>query len=157
MPTAARLIAAIFMAIAGVIVIIVVVNEFPDAQYDQFPMAATAAIVGFGVGWLGLGRRINAPDVKATALGLRAGITMFIWVLFFFGLWRMIEGILKQEFYQPLSAVLTLFGRMVYLGKIAVTNLPVVITMIVLAWIAGIVTKNAWLKWDQSKDLEVHR
>lgn len=157
MPTAARLIAAIFMAIAGVIVIIVVVNEFPDAEYDQFPMAVTAAIVGLFVGWRGLGSKIGVEDVKATAIGLRAGITMFIWVLFFFGLWRMIEGIMKQEFYQPLSAVLALFGRMVYLGKIAGTNLPVLITMIVLSWLAGIVAKNAWLKWDQSTDLEINR
>ena len=157
MPTMARLIAGIFMALAGVIVIIVVVNEFPDAEYDQFPMAVTAAIVGFLVGWRGLGRKMGVEDTKVTLLGMRAGISMFIWVLFFFGLWRMIEGIMKQEFYQPLSAILTLFGRMVYLGRLAVTNMPVLITMIILSMLAGIITKNAWLKWDQSKDLTINR
>ena len=145
------------MALAGVIVIIVVVNEFPEAQYDQFPMAVTSAIVGFLVGWRGLGRKMGVEDTKASLLGLRAGVTMFIWVLFFFGLWRMIEGIMKHEFYQPLSAILTLFGRMVYLGRIALTNIPVLITIIILSMLAGVITRNAWLKWDQSKDLQINR
>ena len=157
MPTAARLIAAIFMAMAGVIVIIVAVNEFPDAAYDQFPMVVTAAIVGFLVGWRGLGRAIAVEDVRAASLGLRAGVTAFFWTLFMFGLWRMIQGIMKHEFYQPLSAILTMLWEMIRIGKLALTNLPLVITMVVLSWIAGVVTKNAMLKWDRSEDFLIHK
>ncbi len=157
MPTAARLIAAIFMGIAGVIVIIVSVNEYPDAAYDQFPMAVTAAVIGLVVGWRGLGSKIGVEEVKATSLGLRAGVSAFFWTLFMFGLWRMIQGIMKHEFYQPLSAIMALLWEMIRIGKLAVMNMPVLITIIILSWMAGIVTKNAWLKWDQSRDLEIHR
>lgn len=158
MPTAARFIAAMFMALAGVIVIMVVVNthdNIPSLARDSTSMSIVVGILGFMMGWWGMGKKIGGKT-SAAALGLRAGISMYIWACLFFGFWYMVQGILDHAYYQPLSAIKSMLSAAISYSKYA-WNVPVMGTIIVLSLIVGRITKNAWLKWDQSTDLTIDR
>ncbi len=94
MPTAAKLVASILLAISGVIVVIVSINVYPDAARRSVGMTSTAVIMGLFVGWRGLGRRISEEEGSGITSGLKAGIAMFVWVLFLYALDDMIAGIM---------------------------------------------------------------
>lgn len=157
MPTAARFVAAIYLAIAGVVVVMVTVNEYEGLARDFLGIAIPVGILGFCMGWWGIGRKIAQKDIGAAALGIRAGISMFIWSMFMFGFWHMVQGILVHAYYQPLTAVLSMLGTSLAYGKALATSVPIMGTIIVLSLIGGRITKNAWLKWDQSTDLQINR
>ena len=146
MPTAAKLVAAILLAISGVIVVIVTVNVYPDAARKSVGMTSAAVAMGIFVGWRGLGRRISEEEGSGIVSGLKAGIAMFIWVLFLFGLGDMIAGIMDNDYYQPMTALLVIPAGMIKYGQLAL-NPPIMGTMVVLAAIVGKMTKNADKRW----------
>ncbi len=57
MPTAAKLVALILMAIGGVIVVMLTINTYPDAARRSVGMTGAAVIIGLFVGWRGLGQK----------------------------------------------------------------------------------------------------
>lgn len=165
MPTAARFVAAIYLAIAGVIVVLVTIKVYPGLERDFLGLAIPVGILGFCMGWWGIGRKIGARNnktdvgksVSGLALGLRAGISMFIWSMLMFGFWYMVQGIIAHAYYQPLSAILSMLNTSLAYGKALATSMPIMVTIIVLSLLGGRITKNAWLKWDQSTDLQINR
>jgi|LGVF01.2.fsa_nt_gb hypothetical protein len=146
MPTAAKLVAAILLAISGVIVVIVTVNVYPDAARQSVGMTTTAVLMGIFVGWRGLGRRISEEEGSGIMSGLKAGIAMFIWVIFLYGLGDMIKGIMDNAYYQPMTALLVIPAGMIKYGQLAL-NVPIAGTMVVLAAIVGKMTKTADERW----------
>lgn len=146
MPTAAKLVASILLAISGFIVLIVVVNVYPDAARRSVGMTSAAILVGVLTGWRGLGKKISEDEGSGMVSGLKAGITMFIWVLFLFALESMIAGIKDNLYYQPMTALLVIPAGMIKYGQMAL-NVPIVGTMVVLAAIVGRITKTADTRW----------
>jgi hypothetical protein len=146
MPTAAKLVASILLAISGVIVVIVSINVYPDAARRSVGMTSTAVIMGLFVGWRGLGRRISEEEGSGITSGLKAGIAMFVWVLFLYALDDMIAGIMDQAYYQPMTALLVIPAGMIKYGQMAL-NVPIMGTMVVLAAIVGKMTKTADNRW----------
>ena len=147
MPTAAKLVAAILLAISGVIVVIVTVNVYPDAARRSVGMTSAAVAIGIFVGWRGLGRRISDEEGSGIVSGLKAGIAMFIWVLFLYGLADMIAGIMDHAYFQPMTALLVIPAGMIKYGQMAL-NVPIMGTMVVLAAIVGKMTKTADNRWN---------
>lgn len=147
MPTAAKLVAAILLAISGVIVVIVTVNVYPDAARRSVGMTSAAVAIGIFVGWRGLGRRISDEEGSGVVSGLKAGIAMFLWVLFLFGLGDMIAGIMDHAYFQPMTALLVIPAGMIKYGQMAL-NVPIMGTMVVLAAIVGKMTKTADNRWN---------
>ncbi len=148
MMTAARFVAAIFMALAACVVILVVLNVYPGLSREGLKMMIAGAIVSMFVGWFSLGKKVAAGEHSAANLGVKAGISAFIWVLAVFAINHMILGMLSQAYYQPMSAVLQLPIRMIEYGKAAL-NFPIMGTIIGLSIFAGWVSKGAFLRWDQ--------
>ncbi len=146
MPTAAKLVAAIFLAISGVIVVTVVVNVYPDAARRSVGMTSAAVLMGIIIGWRGLGRQIADDEGSGVVSGLRSGIAMFVWVVFLFGLGDMIIGIMDNAYYQPMTALLVIPAGMIKYGQMAL-NVPILGTMLVLAAVAGKMTKAANERW----------
>jgi len=146
MPTAAKLVASILLAISGFIVLIVVVNVYPDAARRSVGMTSAAILVGVLTGWRGLGKKISEDEGSGMVSGLKAGITMFIWVLFLFAFESMIAGIKDNLYYQPMTALLVIPAGMIKYGQMAL-NVPIVGTMVVLAAIVGRITKTADTRW----------
>jgi len=146
MPTAAKLVAAIFLAISGVIVVTVVVSVYPDAARRSAGMTSAAVLMGIIIGWRGLGRQIADDEGSGVVSGLRSGIAMFVWVVFLFGLGDMITGIMDNAYYQPMTALLVIPAGMIKYGQMAL-NVPILGTMLVLAAVAGKMTKAANERW----------
>lgn len=146
MPTAAKLVSAIYMALAGVLVIMVVISVYPGLEREANGMAITAGIVGLLVGWHGLGSRVGLEESSAAGLGLRSGITAFLWVLFLFAANHMIQGMLGHAYYQPMSAVLQIPMRMIEYGRAAL-DLRILGAIVVLSAIGGVVAKRTVNKW----------
>lgn len=147
MPTAAKLVASILLALSGIIVVIVTINVYPDAARRSVGMTSAAVAIGIFVGWRGLGRRISDEEGSGIASGLKSGISMFIWVLFLFALSDMIEGIMDHAYYQPMTALLVLPAGIIKYGKMAM-NVPIMGTMVVLAAVVGKMTKSADNRWN---------
>lgn len=146
MPTAAKLVASIMLAISGLIVVIVVVNVYPDTARRAVGLTSAAVIIGVFVGWRGLGRRISEDEGSGIMSGLKSGIAMFIWVIFLYGLSDMIGGIQDNAYYQPMTALLVIPAGMIKYGQMAL-NVPIMGTMVVLAAIVGKMTKTADKRW----------
>ena len=146
MPTAAKLVASIMLAISGFIVVIVVVNVYPDAARRSVGLTSAAVFMGLFTGWRGLGKRISEDEGSGIVSGLRSGISMFVWVIFLYALEDMIAGIKDNLYYQPMTALLVIPAGMIKYGQMAL-NVPIMGTMLVLATIAGKMTKTADTRW----------
>ena len=146
MPTAAKLVASILLAISGAIVVMVAVNVYPDIARRGTGMMVTAAILGIFNGWLGLGKKVPQDESPAIFSGLKSGVTFFLWVLFFFALDGMIAGIMAHAYYQPMTAVLQIPARMLQYGRMAM-DIQILGTMLVLSAVVGVITKNASRRW----------
>ena len=142
MPTAAKLVTSILLAISGLIVVTVIVNVYPDAARRAVGLSSAAVIIGVFVGWRGLGRKINDVGGSGFLAGIKAGMAVFIWVIFLYSLSDMIADIQDQAYYQPMTALLVIPAKMIVYGKMAF-NVPIMGTMVVLAAIVGMITKNA--------------
>ncbi|MCK4861319.1 MAG: TrgA family protein [Rhodobacteraceae bacterium] len=146
MPTAAKLVASIMLAISGFIVVLVVVNVYPDAARRSVGLTSAAVFMGLFVGWRGLGKRIREDEGSGMISGLKAGIAMFVWVIFLYALEDMIGGIKDNAYYQPMTALLVIPSSMIKYGQMAL-NAPIIGTMVVLAAITGKMTKTADTRW----------
>ncbi len=71
---------------------------------------------------------------------------MFVWVIFLYALEDMIAGIKDNLYYQPMTALLVIPAGMIKYGQMAL-NVPIMGTMLVLATIAGKMTKTADTRW----------
>ncbi len=71
---------------------------------------------------------------------------MFVWVLFLYALSDMMVGIMDHAYYQPMTALLVIPARMIECGKLAL-NVPIGGTMVGLAVMIGMITKNADKRW----------
>jgi hypothetical protein len=127
-------------------VVIVVVNVYPDAARRSVGLTSAAVFIGVFTGWRGLGKRISDDEGSGIASGLRAGISMFVWVIFLYALSDMIGGIKDNAYYQPMTALLVIPAGMIKYGQMAL-NVPIIGTMVVLAAIAGKMTKTADTRW----------
>lgn len=146
MPTAAKLVASILLAISGLIVVTVAVNVYPDIARRSVGLSSAAVVIGIFVGWRGLGRKIGEADGSGFGYGLKAGVSMFVWVIFLYALEDMIAGIMDHAYYQPMTAILVIPARMIVYANMAL-NVPIMGTMVVLAIIVGVITKNADKRW----------
>lgn len=145
MPTAAKLVASILLAISGLIVVTVAVNVYPDIARRSVGLSSAAVLIGISVGWRGLGKNI-ADDSSGIATGIKAGISMFVWVLFLYALEDMIAGIMDHAYYQPMTALLVIPARMIVYAKMSL-NVPIMGTMLGLAIMVGLITKYADKRW----------
>ncbi len=146
MPTAAKLVSAIYMALASVAVIMIVVGIYPSLEREENRMALTAAVVGMLVGWRSLGARIAFEKRSAMNLGIRAGFSAFVWVLFVFALDAMIAGMFRHLYYEPIDAVLQIPAKMLSYSRAAM-DIKIVGAMVVLSALGGVIAKRTGERW----------
>ena len=146
MPTAARLVSSILLALSAAIVVMVSIEVYPTIENRMNSLLAGAAIVGLLNGWFGLGRSIASEDSSAVMEGVKAGLTVFLWVLLVYGIENMIQGMLVHAYFQPMTALLQIPSRMIQYGKMAM-NVPIGGSILVLSVFVGVMAKRASVKW----------
>lgn len=146
MPTAAKLVGAICLALSSMLVILIALSEYPDLERHSSGMLITAALVGLIVGWRNLGKLVVTDTGTGLVSGVRAGIATVLWVLGFFALSVMISGMLTHSYFQPMTALLQIPRHMIAFGIMG-TKLTISGTIVVLAMGSGLMTKRAHNKW----------
>ncbi|ASM72260.1 MULTISPECIES: TrgA family protein [Roseobacteraceae] len=145
MPDAARLVAAICLAILAFVVsgqIVPLMPESTDFGYFLY----VNIILGALVGWFVMGSRAGRGVTPAINNGLTGVMVFVLWGLFIQAVNEMIRLAMRNRFDGPLEAIVATFEIGAKFGLILLV--PVVIaTLIVGAVLAGLATEVAWRKW----------
>ena len=150
MPTAARLVAAISLAIASAAMVIVLAMYYPDAKLDRHMPNIFFVFGGLGalVGWYSLGRRVEFEEGIGIGLGIRAALTTMAWIILALGISFVIMEILDNKFrgLEPMAAIRALVEQcMVFAGYLF--HAKVFGIALGMGIVAGLLTRNAHRKW----------
>jgi len=150
MPTAARLVAAISLAIASAAMVIVLAMYYPDAKLDRYMPRIFIVFGGLGalVGWYSLGRRVEFEEGIGIALGIRAALTTMAWVILALGISYVIMEILDDKFrgLEPMAAIRALVEQCMFFAAY-LFHTKVFGIAIGMGIIAGLLTRGAHRKW----------
>lgn len=146
MPTAAKLVASMSMAFWGVIVIMVVIQVYPDLDKEANGMTIAAAVVGLFVGWRSMGPRAQLGHDSFIIAGLKGGVAAIFWALLIFAITYMIRGIMEHAYYQPMTAVLQIPRSMIAYG-FAAADPKILGTLFGLSIVSSFLARRAHIKW----------
>ena len=145
MPTAAKLVAAIFFAALGYITISLYIAHLPTGStlrvlYQSSP--------GFGLvcGWLISGQRAGRGYADAVGTGVRSAFTTLVAVLLLHSLLQMLDFSMKRRFDGPMEAILAVFNYMVDYGTVALAG-DVIGAIVIGGIIGGLLTEFAGRRW----------
>ncbi len=146
MPTAAKIVAAICFAFFGAIAATAVIPVLPEGtQLGYF--VPISAVIGLLNGWVVMGVLGGHGYRDAMGSGVRTAITIVVWALLLFSIYKMVVLSTQLRYDGPIEAVTAAFGIMLDYGKMLLT--PAVIgTFLVGGLICGAITEWARRRWD---------
>lgn len=105
MPTTARLVAAVLMAILGWVAASMAVQYAPDGVPTGV-VAPVSAAWGVLIGWVWTGGRLQAGQGKAVGYGFMGAVLMVFWVVLSFSLLQMLGRAVRVRYHgDPVAAV----------------------------------------------------
>ncbi|WP_112323394.1 TrgA family protein [Oceanibium sediminis] len=151
MPTAARLVAALALGGACVIMAFAFVYTYPDERWenDLVSMIWSFGICGLIIGWKSLGRRMMIEGGTGIVLGLRAGITVSILILAIVAMYHTWGEILAGRMIGggAMDAVFETFTKAAdyaaFLFHPRILGLAAFLSIC-----AGVMTRNAYFRWN---------
>ena len=145
MPTASKIIAAICFAIFGGIAALVVKPALPEGtQFGYF--VEISAFIGLLCGWFIMGPLTRRSYREAMGTGVRTAITIVIWALLVFSIYRMVILSMQMRYDGPMEAVTAAFGIMLDYGKVLLT--PVILgTFLIGGLIGGAISEWVGKRW----------
>lgn len=146
MPTAAKLVGAVCLALSGLFVIWVTLEVYPTLLRRQTALYGAVGVVGLLIGWFRLGLLVLEDEGSGVKSGARAALSMVLWALGLFGFDVMISGILRHSYFDPMSALLQIPNHVIVFGKMGLA-LPISGSIVILAIVSGVVTKRASDRW----------
>lgn len=145
MPTASKIVAAICFAIFGAIAAQTVKPAMPEGTQFGYFIEITA-LIGLLNGWWIMGRLTGQGYRDAMGSGVRTAITIVVWALVVFSIYKMIVLSTHLRYDGPMEAVTAAFGIMLDYGKLLLS--PVILgTFLIGGLIAGAVTEWAGRRW----------
>lgn len=145
MPDAARLLAALSLAVIAFIVSGQIIPLFPEGtDFGWFTWVNVA--IGAITGWVLMGRRAGKGITPAINNGLTGVAVMVFWGLFVQGTNEMVRLAMRNRYDGPFEAILAIFEIGFEYGQtIAVPN--IILTLLVGALVSGLLTEYAWRTW----------
>ena len=145
MPDAARLLAALSLAVLAFVVSGQIMPLFPEGtDFGWFTWVNMA--IGAITGWVVIGKRAGKGTTGAINNGLTGVAAMVFWCLFVQGCNEMVRLAMRNRYDGPFEAILAIFEiGLDYGTTIAVPN--VIVTLLVGALVAGFATEYAWRTW----------
>lgn len=145
MPDAARLVAALSLAIIAFIVSGQIIPLMPEGlDFGWF----TYVNIGIGLicGWIIMGKRAGRGITAGLNNGLTGVVAMVFWGLFVQGTYEMVELSLRNRYRGPFDAIMAIFEiALEYAQIMFVPN--IIITLLIGAVLAGLATEYAWRTW----------
>jgi hypothetical protein len=145
MPTAARLIAALCLALLALVTSLQVVPLMPEGQ-DFGYFFHINIVLGLLTGWIYMGRRVGYGLVPAINNGLTGTAVMVLWALFIQGCWEMFDRAMRNHYggpFEALLAILTLSIEFFFVIAVPSVLLPLVIG----GCLAGILAEATYRRW----------
>ncbi|WP_293576617.1 TrgA family protein [Phaeobacter sp.] len=145
MPTAARLIAAIAMALVATGVSYLIMPLLPDGTAFGYFVPLNAGL-GASIGWLWVGRQTGLGLVNAVNNGLTGAALLVLWGLFFQGAWEMFRLAMRNRYDGPFEALSAIF--VIALDFFFVMAVPHVLLALAIGGVlTALLAENAARRW----------
>lgn len=145
MPDAARLLAALSLALIAFVVSGQVKPLMPEGT-DFGYFTYVNMVIGALCGWIVMGKRAGKGVTAAINNGITGVVSMVLWALFVQGIVEMVRLAMRNRYGNPFEALGAIFQIAAEYGyMILVPN--ILITLLVGALIAGAITEFAWRNW----------
>lgn len=145
MPTAARLVAAILMAILAYILSDLVRPLMPEGTaFGRFNYVN--ALIGLCVGWVAVGSRGGRGLVPGINNGLTGTALLFMWTIGGHACYEMFRLAMRNRYDGPMEAIAGIF---LIASEFALTiaTVPVLIAALIGALVVGLATEYAAKTW----------
>ena len=146
MPTAARLFAALSLAVLAFVVSGQVIPLMPEGRSVGPWFTPVNMAVGLLVGWIVLGSRAGRGQVSGINNGLTGMFVFMFWALFVHSTDEMVRLAMRNRYDGPLEAILAIFYigfdyvQLIFVSKI-------IVTLLIGGVAAGLVTEYANRRW----------
>ena len=145
MPTGARLMAAISLAVLAFILSGMVVPLMPEST-DFGYFLPLNMVLGLLVGWRVMGRRAGRDITAAINNGLAGVFVLMLWAIFLQAANEMVRLALRNRYDDPFEAIVAVFQIGAEFG-VMIATLPIGVALVVGAVIAGLLTEFAYNRW----------
>ncbi|WP_417699157.1 TrgA family protein [Pseudophaeobacter sp.] len=145
MPTTARLIAAIVLALLAYLVSDQVIADMPE-ETDPGYFFHVNVVLGLLTGWIYMGQRVGNGLVPALNNGLTGMAVMVLWALFVQGAWEMFDRAMRNRYGGPFDALLAIFTLSIeFFFQIATP--AVLVPLVIGGCLAGLLAEYAHKRW----------
>jgi hypothetical protein len=145
MPTAAKLVAALFFAALGYVTISLYIAHLPVGSTLRVLYQSSSGI-GLLCGWFISGPRAGRGYADAVGTGVRSAFTTLVGVLLLHSLLQMLDQSMKRRFDGPMEAVMAVFEYLIGYGATAL-SVDVVGVIVVGGIMGGLLTEFVGRRW----------
>lgn len=145
MPDAARLVAAVCIAILGYIVSFRIMPLMPEST-DFGYFVYVNALVGCVVGWRVMGKRAGRGMAAALSNGMGGVFVLVLWGLFIHACVQMFDRAMANWYNGAFQALLAIVKFMAEYGLVMLDPL-VIFTLVAGGILSGLATELAWRTW----------
>ena len=145
MPTAARLMAAICLAVVGFVISFMVMPLMPEStDFGNFVYINT--IIGVLTGWMVMGKRAGRGITAAINNGLGGALMLVLWALLLYSSFMMFDRAMANWYNGFFAAFAAVFQFMA--ENVLILLDPMVIFSLAFGGVlAGLATEYAWRTW----------
>ncbi len=145
MPNAARLVAAVSLALIAFILSGQIMPLMPEGTgFGYFTWINVA--LGLLVGWIVMGKRAGRGTTPGINNGLTGVAALIFWGLFVQGCYEMFRQATRNRFDSPFEAVLAIFEIAAEYGMMLLVP-QIIATVLIGGVLSGLATEFAWRRW----------
>ena len=145
MPTAAKLIAAVFFALVAGAGAMTYIPLLPEGTQTGWLIPACAGL-GLVSGWMVMGANVGRNYAEAIATGLRTIITAVFFAVLLFAIYVMIIRSMHMLYKGPMEAILAVFAIMLEYGKLMFDR-NFIAVLAVGGAIGGVISEFVGRRW----------
>ena len=145
MPTAAKLIAAVFFALVAAAGAITYIPLLPEGTQTGWLIPGCAGL-GLVSGWMVMGANVGRNYAEAIATGLRTIITAVFFAVLLFAIYVMIIRSMHMLYKGPMEAILAVFAIMLEYGKLMFDR-NFIAVLAVGGAIGGVISEFVGRRW----------
>jgi hypothetical protein len=146
MPDAARLVAALCLAVLGYAVsemIKPLMEEGRNFGWFSFINAGIGAVMG----WTWVGRHAGKEGITPAINNGLTGVALLVfWGLFVQGCYEMVRLAMRNRYDGPFEAIIAIFD-IGYEYSLILVNGPIIAVLLVGSVLTGLLTEYAWRTW----------
>lgn len=145
MPTAAKLIAAVFFALVAAAGAMTYIPLLPEGTQTGWLIPGCAGL-GLVSGWMVMGANVGRNYAEAIATGLRTIITAVFFAVLLFAIYVMIIRSMHMLYKGPMEAILAVFAIMLEYGKLMFDR-NFIAVLAVGGAIGGVISEFVGRRW----------